>query len=69
MRHPRSIMSFAGSTLLAIVLSPLPLLSQDTTSVPKPLGRLVDIGGRRLHLYCTGTGHPTVIVENGSSSF
>lgn len=34
-----------------------------------PLGRLVDIGGRRLHLHCTGTGSPTVVIEAGASSF
>ena len=34
-----------------------------------PIGRLVDIGGRRLHLYCLGRGAPTVIMENGQSSF
>jgi pimeloyl-ACP methyl ester carboxylesterase len=29
-------------------------------------GRLVDIGGgRRLHIYCTGSGSPTVILEGG----
>lgn len=38
-------------------------------NTPPPLGRLVDIGGRKLHLHCTGKGTPTVIVENGSSSF
>jgi len=31
----------------------------------KPPGRLVDVGGRRLHLYCTGHGSPTVILEAG----
>jgi len=34
-----------------------------------PLGRLVDIGGRRLHLHCTGSGSPTVVIEAGASSF
>lgn len=32
-----------------------------------PPGELVDVGGRRLHLYCTGVaqdGRPTVILEN-----
>ena len=43
--------------------------AQDTTAAPPALGQLVDIGGRRLHLYCTGAGSPTVVVENGSSSF
>ncbi len=30
-----------------------------------PLGRLVDVGGHRLHLHCTGTGSPTVVLEGG----
>jgi len=38
-------------------------------SAPAPLGQMVDIGGRRLHLHCTGTGSPVVVVENGSSGF
>jgi pimeloyl-ACP methyl ester carboxylesterase len=36
---------------------------------PTPPGRLVDLGGRRLHLNCTGSGSPTVLVENGGGSF
>lgn len=28
-----------------------------------PLGRLIDIGGHRLHLYCVGQGSPTVVLE------
>lgn len=30
-----------------------------------PPGQLVDIGGYRLHLYCTGQGSPTVVLEFG----
>ncbi len=30
-----------------------------------PPGRLVDVGGHRLHIWCTGAGDPTVILENG----
>jgi pimeloyl-ACP methyl ester carboxylesterase len=30
-----------------------------------PQGRLVDVGGRRLHLLCIGSGEPTVIFEPG----
>lgn len=30
-----------------------------------PGGRLVDVGGYKLHLYCTGEGNPTVIFEHG----
>lgn len=28
-------------------------------------GRLVDVGGHRLHLVCTGSGSPTVVLEAG----
>jgi hypothetical protein len=30
-----------------------------------PPGKLVDIGGRRIHLDCRGIGSPTVIFESG----
>ena len=28
-------------------------------------GQLVDVGGHRLHLHCTGSGSPTVVLEPG----
>jgi pimeloyl-ACP methyl ester carboxylesterase len=31
----------------------------------KPPGQLVDIGGYRLHLYCSGEGGPTVVLDYG----
>jgi pimeloyl-ACP methyl ester carboxylesterase len=34
-----------------------------------PPGRLIDIGGRKLHLYCTGKGSPTVILVAGGGAF
>jgi pimeloyl-ACP methyl ester carboxylesterase len=37
---------------------------QDLASTPPP-GQLVDIGGHRLHLWCTGAGAPTVVLETG----
>jgi pimeloyl-ACP methyl ester carboxylesterase len=30
-----------------------------------PPGQMVSVGGHRLHLYCQGTGTPTVVVEPG----
>lgn len=36
---------------------------------PRPIGQLVDIGGRKLHIHCTGNGTPTVVVENGGAAF
>lgn len=34
----------------------------DRSHYPPP-GQMVDVGGHRLHLYCTGTGSPTVVLE------
>ena len=48
--------------------------AQDTTTSPpfRPPGRLVDVGGWRLHLNCAGearTGQPIVILEAGVGDF
>jgi pimeloyl-ACP methyl ester carboxylesterase len=36
---------------------------------PAPLGQLIDVGGYRIHLYCTGSGGPTVMVAGAGFSF
>ena len=38
--------------------------SIDTRAYPVP-GQLVDVGGHRMHIHCTGAGSPTVILEPG----
>jgi len=50
------------------VLASIPMLAQPADIGP-PLGRLIDIGGRKLHLHCTGSGSPTVVLEAGASAF
>ena len=42
--------------------------SADRRNLP-PSGRLVDVGGRRLHLDCTGAGSPTVVLLPGFGGF
>jgi pimeloyl-ACP methyl ester carboxylesterase len=37
---------------------------QDLAAAPPP-GQLVDVGGHRLHLWCTGDGAPAVILDAG----
>ena len=37
---------------------------KDLAATPPP-GHLVDIGGHRLHLWCTGNGAPAVILDTG----
>ena len=38
-------------------------------ATPQPPGKLVDLGGHRLHVNCSGKGNPTVVVENGLGDF
>ncbi|NWK95876.1 alpha/beta hydrolase [Sphingobium lactosutens] len=38
------------------------------TQLFQPTGRLIDIGGRRIHIDCRGTGSPTIILESGLGS-
>jgi hypothetical protein len=52
----------AGAMLYAAYLG-------QAVSLPPPPGRIVDVGGRKLHLHCTGAGGPTVVIEAGASSF
>ena len=33
--------------------------------IPPPPGQLVDIGGSKLHIHCSGSGSPVVILEAG----
>jgi pimeloyl-ACP methyl ester carboxylesterase len=35
------------------------------SSAPAPPGRMVDVGGHRLYLECTGSGSPTVVLQAG----
>jgi pimeloyl-ACP methyl ester carboxylesterase len=37
---------------------------RDLAATPPP-GRLVDVGGHRLHIWCTGSGAPSVVLETG----
>jgi pimeloyl-ACP methyl ester carboxylesterase len=34
-----------------------------------PPGQLIDVGGYSMHLYCTGQGSPTVVLESGVSGY
>ena len=36
---------------------------------PAPLGKMVDLGGYRIHLYCTGSGKQTVVLSPGGGDF
>jgi pimeloyl-ACP methyl ester carboxylesterase len=74
-RARRQLRSRARQWLLYPVLAVLALASigggyetaaeaADAAAFPMP-GQLIDVGGHRLHLHCTGSGSPTVVLEPG----
>ena len=58
-------MTFRYVSLIAALL----VCGRAGAQVPEPPGRLIDIGGQKLHLNCTGTGSPTVLLESGAGDF
>lgn len=59
--------AIGGALIVALALGAVlqPVLSWHTLSSTPPPGKLVDVGGHRLHLLCQGTGGPAVILEPG----
>lgn len=57
--------------LFLFLLASLSVFAPAQTDAERPavLGKLVDVGGYRVHLYCTGQGSPTVVVASGGFSF
>ena len=62
--YPRVLAFF-----LSIFLLPATAQTLNPVQAPPPLGVLVDVGGYRVHLYCTGTGSPTVVIVGAGPSF
>jgi pimeloyl-ACP methyl ester carboxylesterase len=53
---------------LAVVLGLVIAAQLHGQGYPPP-GRLIDIGGRKLHLHCSGQGSPTVLLMAGGGAF
>jgi pimeloyl-ACP methyl ester carboxylesterase len=63
---------FFVATFMTVAALRQDAASQNTTQQPRAAGRLVDIGGWKLHLNCVGRhelGQPTVILEAGGGDF
>lgn len=54
-----------NATCAALLLLVCSCSGAQTSSNPGPPGRMVNIGGRMLHLNCSGQGSPTVVLEAG----
>ena len=57
----RAVIAFG---ILALAAS----LYGQTAADYQPPGRMVDVGGRKLHIHCTGSGRPTVVLEGGGGA-
>src|SRR5438876_589712 len=66
----RWVWRFASVVVLVCVIAGLGATYQwiqsrrDLEAAPPP-GRLIDVGGYRLHLWCSGQGSPAVILDSG----
>lgn len=59
----RVVVLIIGLALIGVIYERM-AEAADAKSYPPP-GQLVDVGGHRLHINCTGTGSPTVIIDAG----
>lgn len=58
-----SVTSLLGLLLVGYIYESI-AEAADAKAYPPP-GQLVDVGGYRLHINCTGTGSPTVVIDAG----
>src|SRR5919199_6834172 len=58
-----SLAAFLGLALVGYMYEPM-AEAADAKAYPPP-GQMVDVGGYRLHINCTGTGSPTVVIDGG----
>ena len=64
------VISYAKRTIIISALICYNVIALGAAdAAPKPPGKLVDLGGHRLHLSCTGKGGPIVVVEYGLGDF
>jgi len=70
-RRGRGCLLWLGAGLAALLVLALvgylyePIAEAADAKAYPPPGKLVDVGGYRLHLNCTGAGSPTVVIESG----
>ena len=70
-RRGRRILTWLGGIVGVLLVLGLvgwiyePLAEAADAKAYPPPGKMVDVGGYRLHLNCTGSGSPTVVIESG----
>lgn len=68
--RPKAAMSRINAIWCLLCLFQLsPFADADSQQVPLPPGKLIEIGGHKMHINCTGTGGPPVVLEAGTGAF
>jgi pimeloyl-ACP methyl ester carboxylesterase len=61
--------SIQSAFWIAALVAATASTAQSPAPTPAPLGKMVDLGGYRIHLYCTGSGKQTVMLSPGGGDF
>jgi pimeloyl-ACP methyl ester carboxylesterase len=66
-RGKRVLIGLSGLLIIAVLTGATYewIATDNDLSATPPPGRLVDVGGHRLHIWCSGAGAPSVILETG----
>jgi pimeloyl-ACP methyl ester carboxylesterase len=70
-RRGRGCLMWLGGVMAAVLILILagwifePLAEVADAKAYPPPGQMVDVGGYRMHINCTGSGSPTVVIESG----
>jgi len=68
--RPNTVVSRMNAIWCLLCLFQLSLFAEaDSQQVPLPPGKLIEIGGHKMHVNCTGTGGLPVILEAGTGAF
>jgi pimeloyl-ACP methyl ester carboxylesterase len=59
----RIMLLIIGLSIVGYIYEPI-VEAAEVKAYPPP-GQMVDVGGYRLHINCTGEGSPTVVIESG----
>jgi pimeloyl-ACP methyl ester carboxylesterase len=65
----RRVTQWAVAVLVPAFSCAPTIAQRSLTQAPSPTGRLVDIGGFRLHLHCIGRGTPTIVLIPGAGDY
>ena len=63
---------YRSFTVISLLLNLAGIALANENLLPEdlyPPGHIVDVGGHRMHIYCQGTGEPTIVLDSGAGGF